>query len=148
MITNTTQSENYIRVFYTLPGEGGSSEKIVVIYRDVNTNQWSYYIEGCTPRGVNTQFLNNVPADKLKHWIITKTSTHLKVVCNRVTVLNFNFATDYKPGSENSHQVWLKRCTKIGLVKYYDSDTLVLNTVGQFPLQIQLNENSQAVFSF
>ena len=128
MITNTTESVNNIHVYYTLPGEGGSSEKQILIYRD-KSNQWSYYIMGCTPCSVNTQFLNNVPADKFKHWIITKTSTHLKVVCNRVTVLNFNFATDYKPGSEKSHQIWLKRCTKIRLVNYYD-DLLVLNTVG------------------
>ena len=128
MITNTTESENQIYVSYTLPREGGSSEKCIGIYRDVKTNQWSYIIVGCTPGGVNKKFLNNVPADKLKHWIITKTSTHLKVVCNRVTVLNFNFATDYKPGSENSHQVWLKRCTNIRLINYY-GDLLVLNTV-------------------
>ena len=81
------------------------------------------------PNSANTQFLNNVPADKFKHWIITKTSTHLKVVCNKVTVLNFNFATDYKPGSENCHQVWLKRCTKLQLYDFY-GDTLVLNTGG------------------
>ena len=130
MITNSTESENYIRVFYTLPGEGGSSEKHIGIFRDADTNQWSYYIEGCTPYRVNKQFLNNVPADKLKHWIITKTSTHLKVVCNKVTVLNFNFATDYKPDSDTSHQIWLKRCTKIRLVNCYDTDLLVLNTVG------------------
>ena len=118
-------------MYYTLSGEGVSSEKGVVIYRDhVKTNQWSYCIEECTPYNYNTQFLNNVPADKLKHWIITKTSTHLKVVCNRVTVLNFNFATDYKPGSENSHQVWLKSCTNIRLVNCYNSDLLVLNTGG------------------
>ncbi|XP_063690657.1 uncharacterized protein LOC134823200 isoform X2 [Bolinopsis microptera] len=125
MITNTTQSDNLINVFYTLPGEGGSSEKYIQIYRKAKTNQWSYCIEGCTPLGVNRQFLNNVPADKLKHWIITKTSTHLKVVCNRVTVLNFNFATDYTPGYENVHQIWLTRCTNIRLRKYYDSDLLI-----------------------
>ena len=129
MITNTTESVNNIHVYYTLPGEGGSSEKYILIHRD-KTNQWSYIIEGCTPEGANKQFLNNVPADKFKHWIITKTSTHLKVVCNRVTVLNFNFATDYKPGYENSHQVWLKRCTNIRLVSCYNSDLLVLNTGG------------------
>ena len=121
----TTESENHIVVFYTLPGEGGSSEKYIGIYRDIKTNQWSYSIEGCTPCNLNKQFLNNVPADKLKHWIITKTSTHLKVVCNRVTVLNFNFATDYIPGSENSHQVWLKRSTNIRLRKFDDSDLLI-----------------------
>ncbi|XP_063690681.1 uncharacterized protein LOC134823216 [Bolinopsis microptera] len=129
MITNTTETVNEIYVCYTLPGEGGSSEKHIRIYRNVKTNQWSYCIGGCTPNTINKQFLNNVPAAKFKHWIITKTSTHLKVVCNRVTVLNFNFATDYTPGSENSHQVWLKRCTKIRLINYCD-DLLVLNTVG------------------
>ncbi|XP_063690662.1 uncharacterized protein LOC134823202 isoform X2 [Bolinopsis microptera] len=129
MITNPTQLENQIRVFYTLSGEGGSSDDRILIYRDAKTNQWSYYIGGCTALRVNKQFLNNVPADKFKHWIITKTSTHLKVVCNRVTVLNFNFATDYTPGSENSHQVWLKRCTNIRLVNGHDN-LLVLNTGG------------------
>ena len=131
MMTNTTQSENNIFLFYTLPGEGGSSEKGVGICRNNKSNQWSYYIEECTPDSFNKQFLNNVPADKFKHlhWIITKTSTHLKIVCNRVTVLNFNFATDYKPGFENSHQVWLKRCTKLQLYDLY-GDTHVLNTGG------------------
>ena len=129
MITNTTESVNYIYVFYYLPGsgEGWSNKKSIQIYKD-GTNHWNYSIEGCTPEGVTKQFLNNVPADKLKHWIITKTSTHLKVVCNKVAVLNFNFATDYKPGYENSHQVWLKRCTKIRLITTYHSDLLVLNT--------------------
>ena len=130
MITNTTESGNNIHMYYTLSGEGRSSEKQIMIYRDVKSNQWSYYIMGCTPNSANKQFLNNVPADKLKHWTITKTSTHLKVVCNRVIVLNFNFATDYKPGSENSHQVWFRRCTKIILVKHDNSDTLVLKTGG------------------
>ncbi|XP_063690670.1 uncharacterized protein LOC134823209 [Bolinopsis microptera] len=109
MITNNKQSYNQIHVYYTLPGEDGSSEQLILIYKDVTTNQWSYYIVGCTPLSVNKQFLNNVPANKLKHWIITKTSTHLKVACNRVTVLNFNFATDYTTGSKNNHQIWLKR---------------------------------------
>ncbi|XP_063690666.1 uncharacterized protein LOC134823205 [Bolinopsis microptera] len=129
MITNTTESENYIFVYYTLSGEGGSSDNYIGIYREAKTNQWSYCMEGCTPDSFNRQFLNNVPADKLKHWIITKTSTHLKVVCNRVTVLNFNFATDYTPGRENSHQVWLKRCTNIRFYNGY-GDLLVLNTGG------------------
>ena len=116
---------NQIQVCYTPSGEGGSSEKSIGIYRNAKTNQWSYYIQECTPNSFNKQFLNNVPADKFKHWIITKTSTHLKVVCNRVTVLNFNFTTDYKPGYENSHQVWLKGSTNIRLRKLDDSDLLI-----------------------
>ena len=53
----------------------------------------------------NKQFLNNVPLDKVKNWIITKTSSHLKVICNRVTVLNFNFAVDCDSDKRNGEKV-------------------------------------------
>ena len=131
MITNTTESKNQIDVYYTLSGVGGSTEKGFGISRVGKTNQWIYYIEGCsfTPNSDSRQLLKNVPADKFKHWIITKTSTHLKVVCNRVTVLNFNFATDYIPYyNKDSHQIWLERCTNIRIHNRY-GDLLVLNTV-------------------
>ena len=94
---------------------------------NVDTNQWSYWIEECTDSLCNTQFLNNVPADKVKHWIITKTCTHLKIVCNNVTVLNFNFSTDYSPGNENSHQVWLRKYTAVQFIHWDDSTLLLLS---------------------
>ena len=72
---------------------------------NTTSSQWSYWIEGCTKRDYNVQFLNNVPPDKVKHWIITKTSTHLNIVCNKVTVLNFNFATDSDP-DKTSGNIW------------------------------------------
>ena len=70
-----------------------------------------------------------VPRDKVKHWIITKTCTHLKVVCNNVTVLNFNFATDYSPGKETRHQVWLKKCTAVSFFGCFEN-LLLLKPVG------------------
>ena len=102
---------------YTLPVEGSTDEKwFEMRCENINTSQWSYVIGGCTVGRHNTQYLDSVPPDKVKHWIITKTCTHLKVVCNNVTVLNFNFATDYSPGKETSHQVLLRRCT---VVEFY-----------------------------
>ena len=94
---------------------------------NVDTNQWSYCVGGCTVGSYNIQFLNNVLADKVKHWIITKTCTHLKIVCNNVTVLNFNFSTDYSPGNESSQQVWLRRYTAVEFYRWNYSNLLLLS---------------------
>ena len=75
---------------------------------DTTSSQWSYNIHGCTVTNYNVQFLNNVPPDQVKHWIITKTSTHLNIVCNKVTVLNFNFATDSHPNKTNGKDIWCR----------------------------------------
>ena len=115
-ITTDNELQKGIAVCYTLPGEGSTDEKwFGMRCENKNTSQWSYYIDGCTVFSYNTQYLDSVPPDKVKHWIITKTCTHLKVVCNNVTVLNFNFATDYSPGYETSHHIWLRKCTAVRL---------------------------------
>ena len=105
-------------MWYTLPGEGSTEKVFSMGCENINTSQWSYFIEGCTVDRWDTQYLDSVPPDNVKHWIITKTCTHLKVVCNNVTVLNFNFATDYSPGNETSHKVWLRRCTVVEFFTY------------------------------
>ena len=126
-ITTDNELKKVIGVYYTLSGEGRSDKRgFWMRCENVDTNQWSYCIGGCTVISYNTQFLNNVPADKVKHWIITKTCTHLKIVCNNVTVLNFNFSTDYSPGNENSHQDWLRRYTAVELIHWYDYSNLLL----------------------
>ena len=126
-ITTDNELEKRIVVYYTLSGEGRSDKREFAMQcENVDTNQWSYLIDGCTVCRYNTQFLNNVPADKVKHWIITKTCTHLKIVCNNVTVLNFNFSTDYSPGNENSHQVWLRRYTAVEFVDWSGYSNLIL----------------------
>ena len=131
-ITTENESEECINVLYTtLSGEVLPDCKRFSLRCDnADTDQWSYYIRGCTDPGYKKLFLNNyIPSDEFKHWIVTKTSTHLKVVCNNVTVLDFNFATDYSPGNEISHQIWLRRCRGIQFRSYYQY-SLLLNIAG------------------
>ena len=78
----------------------------------------------------NRHFLNDVPPVNLKHWTITKTLTHLKVVCNNVTVLNFNFATDCSPDYQYGRLVWTKRCTALSMKTDFE-DSFLVATIGQ-----------------
>ena len=101
---------------YNFVSEGGGrvQREFGMRCENITSSQWSYYILGCTVLGYNVQFLNNVPPDKIKHWIITKTSTHLNIVCNKVTVLNFNFATDSHPNKTNGKDIW---CREVEFVR-------------------------------
>ena len=107
LITAVNILQGCIELKYVLAGQGGSKEKYFAVRcENIQFSQWSYYIEGCNGENWNKHFLNNVPLDKVKNWIITKTSSHLKVICNRVTVLNFNFAVDCDSDKKNGEQVW------------------------------------------
>ena len=130
-ITTDNVLEKYIVVWYTLPEEGSTDHELRRFYmrcENKDTNQWGYRMSECTVNNYNSQYLDSVPPDKVKHWIITKTCTHLKVVCNNVTVLNFNFATDYSPANETSHQVWLKRCSNLKFLSIYNMTKILLRT--------------------
>ncbi|XP_063689745.1 uncharacterized protein LOC134822561 isoform X3 [Bolinopsis microptera] len=130
LITTDNELQEYIVMQYTLPVEGSTDERMFIMRcENKDTSQWSYFIEGCTVFSFNTQFLDSVPPDKVKHWIITKTCTHLKVVCNNVTVLSFNFATDYSPGNETDHQIWLRRCSNLRFNSEYNMTYILLRTV-------------------
>ena len=59
------------------------------------------------------QYMNRVPSDEIKVWQITRTSASLVVVCNGVTVVNFNFATDYRDGHDRCHHLWTRQSTAI-----------------------------------
>ena len=127
-ITTDNVLHKGIVVGYSLPAEGRTDEMCFEMRCDnINTSQWSYIIGDCTVESYNT-YLDSVPLDKEKHWIITKTCTHLKVVCNNVTVLNFNFATDYSPGNETYHQVWLGRCSNLRFFSVYNMTNILLRT--------------------
>ena len=78
----------------------------------------------CTIWNWNIQFLNDMPPDKVKNWIITKTSTHLKVVCNRVTVLNFNFAVDCNSNKRDGEKVWSSKAKRFQF-HYFNSTSIV-----------------------
>ena len=110
LITTDNEEKKCISERYDFVSEGGGRVQRWFNMRCENTtgSQWSYLILGCTVNDYNVHFLNNVPPDKVKHWIITKTSTHLKVVCNKVNVLNFNFATDSDPDKTNGKDIWCR----------------------------------------
>ena len=56
---------------YTLPGVGITDKKwFSMRCENINTSQWSYFIEGCTVVRWDTQYLDSVPPDKVKQWII------------------------------------------------------------------------------
>ncbi|XP_063689752.1 uncharacterized protein LOC134822565 [Bolinopsis microptera] len=130
LITTDNELQRGIVVLYTLRVEGSPYEMVFAMRcENINTSQWSYVIDNCTVFSYNTQYLDSVPPDKVKHWIITKTCTHLKVVCNNVTVLSFNFATDYSTGYETSHQVWLRRFSNLRFLSYYNMTNILLRTV-------------------
>ena len=130
-ITTDNVTGGYIGVKYTLRGEEGSDERwFDMRCEDVGTSRWSYTVQGCTANEWNTQFLNNIPPDKVKHWSVTKTYTHLKVVCNNVTVLNFNFAADYSTGFEEKHQIWSRRCTALSFYMYRYENVPLSNNGG------------------
>ena len=89
-------------------------------YENVETNQWSYKVVGCTEDEYNVRFLKNVPHEKVKSWVITKTATHLNVRCNKVTVLNFDFAVDSDPDQRDGEKIWSRKADsfKIGHAPY------------------------------
>ena len=60
-------------------------------------------MEGSWSSGIT---VSGVPGDTIKVWRITRTSTSLIIVCNGVTVLNFNFATDFKDGYSSCYDIW------------------------------------------
>ena len=80
-ITTDNELKKGVGVWYTLSRDGSTTEMLFSMRcENIDTNQWSYCISGCTVINYNTQYLDSVPPDKVKHWIITKTCTHLKVV--------------------------------------------------------------------
>ena len=130
-ITTDNVLEGDIRLFYILQ-RGSNVKQFAVKCENVDLSQWSYFIQGCTEGNWNKQFLNNVPRDKVKNWNITKTSTHLKVVCNRVTVLNFNFAVDCDSDKRNGEKVWsltAKSFTFIQHGKYLTSNQMLVRNL-------------------
>ena len=126
LITKDDAQEGYIRVECTFESAGGNTAvtDFGIMPAPKTESQWTYFIGKCTKRGWNAYYLTTVPSDKVKHWIITKTSTHLKIVCNKVTVLNFNFATDCDPDMRTGKDIWSREIDYCKL--YYDRKLLFI----------------------
>lgn len=81
---------------------------------DLYSSTWIAVIRGCmTDSWGSAITLSRVPTDSTKVWQITRTSTSLVVVCNGVTVVNFNFQRDYRDGYNRCHELWTRESNTI-----------------------------------
>ena len=111
--TTTNQAEQMIVVSFNFPYD---EDRYYFVFKciSVYSSTWSYVIRHCmTDTWGAAQQMTGVPSDQIKVWQITRTPTSLLVVCNGVTVLNFNFATDYRDGYSNCNSLWTRYSTSI-----------------------------------
>ena len=121
-----SEREGAIAVIYTLR-VGQHTENRYFMINSVSNGYntvWNFKIQGNIVDICDEIFLCKVPPDEVKHWHITKSASHLKIVCNNETVLNFDFL-NYSPGFGNEYQVWSGKHTAVKLAHGYKS-TLVL----------------------
>ena len=87
-----------------------SSDKNYAFYFkniDVSLNKWVFAIEECMDNYWTTFIpMEGVPRDRIKVWQITRRSDGLIIVCNGVTVVNFNFQSDYRDGYDSCQEIW------------------------------------------
>ena len=79
--------------------------------------------------------MDELSSDPIKVWQITRTSTSLIIVCNGVTILNFNFATDYRDGYSSCHEIWgLSTATQFRIPRWgtYGDGSHLFMKIGEF----------------
>ncbi|XP_063679506.1 uncharacterized protein LOC134815005 isoform X1 [Bolinopsis microptera] len=110
--TTMNQVEAPITVYFIFPED--ETQYINFKCTDLNSSRWILVIQQCMPDSWDAaQPLNGVSSDHIKVWRITRTETSLLVECNGVTVLIFNFASDYKEGFSSCHSFWTRHSTAI-----------------------------------
>ena len=113
-LKTTTNEQGYQIIFhYSSPTYYDNGKYLAIGYYKWSTT-WTYVIGKCIPDDwLDALTMNGVPSDETKVWQITRTSTNLVVVCNGVTVVNFNFATDYTSGLSGCYESWNRESTSI-----------------------------------
>ena len=132
LLTTGSESNRDVNVhFRFLPeNEGSEAEPVKVRHFGMRSNPWGFKIEGCTDhdrydaRSIDVDIL---PSDKVKHWIITKTSRHLIVKCNKVTVVKFNFLADSDYDKKESCKLWSNKVTTDFMLKHDWKALFILN---------------------
>ena len=71
-----------------------STLRLYIKLHNVKLDLWSCVIEKCTEFKFRKNLLKNVPNHDVKLWRITKTTSNMEILCNGVTVLDFNFEAD------------------------------------------------------
>ena len=113
--TTTNLVQSPITVYFVFPPDSIYSFYFINFKCiDLYSNTWIAVIRGCMRDSWSSAItLNSVPTDSTKVWQITRTSTSLVVVCNGVTVLNFNFWRDYRDGYNRCHELWTRESNTI-----------------------------------
>ena len=124
------EREKTIRFDFILGGVGGSEHRRCFIMECRTLDLWRYYISryGSPLESSSWPYLEKVPSDQVKHWTITKTSVYLTVVCNGVTVLNFNFLTKIMNSKADERQFWFnwsKSCVSIKFEATFEKSLLL-----------------------
>ena len=124
-----------IGIYFNFPSDG---ERYYIAFKctDARCTTWAYVIRNCMKDSwSNAQPLPGVPEDPIKIWKVTRTQTSLIVVCNDVTVLDFNLATDYMNGFSNCQSLWTRESTSIAFRwkngMYGHDDLLSIRTIGR-----------------
>ena len=124
-----------ICVDFNFPNDGG---RYYINFKcnDVQCTRWIYVIRHCmTDSWSNAQPLLGVPQDQTKVWRIIRTQTNMLVECNDVTVLDFNFASDYMNGFSSCESFWTRESTSIAFKwndgMYGHDDLLSIRTTGK-----------------
>ena len=141
--TTMNQVEAPITVYFIFPKD--ETQYINFKCTDLTSSRWILVITRCmTDSWDEAQPLTGVPSDQTKVWRITRTETSLLVECNGVTVLNFNFASDYKNGFSSCHSLWTRHSTAI---KFNWSGGLYKNN-GHLSMRTAVNQGIYFKHSF
>ena len=132
LLTTGSESNRDVNVYFRFLSEheGSEAEPVKVRHFGMRSNPWGYRIEGCTDperydaRSIDVEVL---PSEKVKHWIITKTSRHLIVKCNKVTVVKFNFLADSDSDKKESCKVWSNKVSTDFMLKHDWKALFILN---------------------
>ena len=83
-----------IQLFFKFTGPLETTQRLIIRLINPTNNRWSYIITGCTTSNAADQFLIDVPNEETRIWRIRLTSTNLRVTCDTVEVLNFEYTAD------------------------------------------------------
>ena len=110
----TTQNEEGSDIIISFQFEHYDDLSLTFYCDDKTISRWKFIIQECmTDSRITALDMDAVVSDEQKSWLITRTSTKLIVLCNGITVVDFNFATDYTDGFSDCQKYWTSKSTAI-----------------------------------
>ena len=125
--TKNDTSKTIVFRYQSSVEENDAFASLFIRCTDAKLNRWTYVLEGCTnfTFGDREVFFKNIPNSKVKMWKITKTYTEIAILCNNVSLLNFNFEKDSIESCRKSCKRWSRRPQAIGILSQFLEHTFV-----------------------